>query len=204
MASGALSAPAPGRAYPRLAHITLAMHALPTTLPPDVNAPAAPPSATPAGAPRYSAVGDSVMLGAAAELVRVFGDIAVDAAVSRQVSAAIEVLRQERDSGLLGDTVILHIGNNGGFSGQQFDEVMQVLGPERRVLFINLKEDRAWEEPNNAVIAAGVARHPNARLADWRSLSLEHPEFFWDDGIHLRPEGARAYVELIVAALVQE
>ncbi|MGQ9682085.1 MAG: acyltransferase family protein [Anaerolineae bacterium] len=165
---------------------------------------AAPPSPAPPGPPRYSAVGDSVMLGAAGEMVRVLGDITVDAAVSRQVGAAIAVLRQERDAGRLGSTVILHIGNNGGFTAAQFDEVMQVLGPERRVLFVNLKEDRPWEEPNNAVIAAGVARYPNTRLADWRSVSLEHPEFFWDDGIHLRPEGARAYVELIVAALAQE
>ena len=51
--------------------------------------------------------------------------------------------------------------------------------------------------PNNAVLADGAGRHPNAVVVDWYAASLEHPEYLWEDGTHLTPEGARAYAGLI-------
>jgi hypothetical protein len=50
-------------------------------------------------------------------------------------------------------------------------------------------------------LAEGVARYPNAVLVDWHAASIDHPDFFWGDGIHLRPEGAQAYAQLIAASL---
>jgi hypothetical protein len=34
-------------------------------------------------------------------------------------------------------------------------------------------------------------------LIDWHNIGGAHPEYFYEDGIHLRPDGARAYAELI-------
>ncbi|MHB0878867.1 MAG: acyltransferase family protein [Anaerolineae bacterium] len=151
-----------------------------------------------------SAIGDSVMLGAAGALEEEIPGIGIDAAVSRQARAIIEVLTQRRDAGELGPLVVVHIGNNGSFSSKQFDEVMTVLGESRRVVFVNTKVPREWEGTNNTVIAEGVQRYTNAVLADWRGGSVDHPEYFWDDGIHLRPDGAKAYAQLIAAALAEE
>jgi hypothetical protein len=75
--------------------------------------------------------------------------------------------------------------------------MMQVIADVPRVMFVNVKVPRAWEVPNDAVIADGVQRYPNAVLVDWRGASVGRPDFFWDDGIHLRPEGAAAYAALI-------
>ena len=36
----------------------------------------------------------------------------------------------------------------------------------------------------------GVKKYKNAVLLDWHGYGGAHPEFFYDDGIHLRPEGA--------------
>jgi hypothetical protein len=47
------------------------------------------------------------------------------------------------------------------------------------------------------VLAEGVERYPNAVLADWYSASVDHPEFFVEDGVHLSIDGQRAYVDLI-------
>jgi lysophospholipase L1-like esterase len=55
---------------------------------------------------------------------------------------------------------------------------------------------RPWEDQVNDTLADGARRY-NAALVDWHSFGGEHPEFFWDDGIHLRPEGAAAYAQLI-------
>jgi hypothetical protein len=148
--------------------------------------------------PRVTAVGDSVMLGAAPQMAdAVEGGVDVDAKVGRQVSAVIDLLRTRRDSGHLGPVVLLHIGNNGVFTDGEMDDLMRLLRCEYRVVFVNLKEPRPWEGPNDQVIANGVARYANAMMIDWRTASIDHPELFYDDGIHLRPDGARAYASLI-------
>jgi hypothetical protein len=151
------------------------------------------------GEQRVLAIGDSVMLGAATELKRVLGNIEVDAAISRQVANAIEILRAKKAAGQIGPVVVVHVGNNGTFSVGQFDEIMQLLADVPRVVFTNVKVPRSWEGSNNAVLAEGVSRYPNAVLVDWYAASISHPEYFWDDGIHLRPEGARAYADLIAS-----
>ena len=137
------------------------------------------------------------MLGAANTLAPTVGNIEVDAEVGRQVSATIDLLRAYRDAGRLGDVVVVHMGNNGTFSANQFDQMMEVLANVRRVVFVNLKVPRSWEGSNNTVLAEGVTRYPNAVLVDWHAASVDRPDFFWSDGIHLRPEGAQYYAQLI-------
>jgi hypothetical protein len=163
--------------------------------------PAATPTRTQPPVPqKVSAVGDSVMLGAAGEIRRVVGNVEVDAQVSRQVSAGLSLLTAYRNSGRLGGMVVVQLGNNGTFTAAQFDAIMNVAGG-RRVVFMTVKVPRAWEAPNNAVIRAGVSRHPNAVLADWKGASASHPEYFGSDGIHLTRSGAQAYARMIADAV---
>lgn len=138
-----------------------------------------------------------------------FGDIGssietlatVNAEIGFQASDAIAVLQQRQASGQLGENVVIHIGNNGPIRAAEFDEMMRVVGEGRRVVFVNVKVPRNWELRNNAVIANGVERHPNATLVDWYGASVSRPELFWEDGMHLRPEGAQLYADLIVGGL---
>ncbi|HEX2914288.1 MAG TPA: acyltransferase family protein [Chloroflexia bacterium] len=159
------------------------------------------PTPTPPPASHITAVGDSVMVGAAKELGTNVGEIDIEATVGLQFADATRIIKAQRDSGQLGKEVLVHIGNNGSFNAKQFDEMMQIIGPERKVIFVNVKVPRPWENANNRTLAEGVARYPNAKLVDWRSASIGHPEFFWDDGIHLRPEGAKFYASLIAGYL---
>jgi hypothetical protein len=150
---------------------------------------------------RGFALGDSVMLGAARELQRVMPGLTVDAKVSRHMSAAIETLRQRRQA-LTGDQfIIVHIGDNGFVKPSQFDELLQLVKDVPRVIVLNLKEPRRWEQANNLIIADTVRRYPNAVLIDWRAASSQHPEYFGPDGIHIGTVGARAYTLLIVEQL---
>src|SRR5262249_57125258 len=66
------------------------------------------------------AIGDSVMLGASYELHNAVRDMDVDAQVGRQVSAALKLVRERKDTHRLPPVVIIHLGNNGTFSAQQF------------------------------------------------------------------------------------
>src|SRR5918999_1820827 len=149
-----------------------------------------------------SAIGDSVMLGAVGGLQKeIKGLTVVDAEVGLQIYAATDTLRYRRALGQLGDVVIVHLGNNGTFTRRQFDEIMRILSGVDRVLFVNVSVPRAWEEPNNEVIAEGVERYPKAVLVDWHSASADRPEIFYSDGYHLRPRGQQLYTDLISSQL---
>jgi hypothetical protein len=147
------------------------------------------------------AIGDSVMLGAQREMYRLIPNIEVDALGSRQATAGIETLRIAKNSGRLGEAVVIHLGTNGAFSPKQFDEMMQILADVRKVIFLNIKVPRGWTAPNNRIIVEGVARHPNAVLIDWAGIGELHPEYFSGDGFHLSFTGATAYTERILAEL---
>jgi lysophospholipase L1-like esterase len=167
----------------------------------------APPAATSAPAGWVSAVGDSVMLGAVDALQQEIPNLAlVDAQGSRQPPAAIDVLRRRQAVGQLGDVVVLHVGNNGTFPAEQFDEMMRVLVGVRKVLVVNATVPAGVPDPiavpNNAVLADEVRRYPkNAVLVDWQAESAGHPEFFGEDGVHLTSQGAQAYADVIAARL---
>lgn len=162
---------------------------------------APPPREHPAGPVRVTAIGDSVMLGAARELAEAVSGIDLDAELGRQVWQVIAMLEDRRESGQLGEIVLLHVGNNGAFRAKEFDQIMEVVGEERRVVFLTLKVQRSWEDGNNRVISEGVRRYPQALLVDWREAIGERPELLWTDGTHLRPEGATFYVELLAPYL---
>ena len=89
------------------------------------------------------------------------------------------------------------MGTNGVITQGHMDAIMEILKDRKRVVFINLKVPRRWEQPDNDVLASNVSKYPNAVLIDWHTIGDAHPECFYPDGIHLRPDGARAYAELI-------
>jgi lysophospholipase L1-like esterase len=77
--------------------------------------------------------------------------------------------------------------------------MMDVLAGVDKVVFVNDKVPRFWEQPNNEVLAEGTRRYPNAVLVDWYSASVDRPELFAKDGIHPQPAGRRLYAEMIAA-----
>ncbi len=153
-----------------------------------------------------SALGDSVMLGAVEALQQEIPNLGLlNAQGSRQPSAAIDILKQWQTAGYLGDAVVIDIGNNGPFSSEQFDEMMQVLDKVPKVLIVTLTVPPGVEDPiamsNNTVLTDGVQRYPNTVLVDWQAASIDHPEYFSADNTHLSLQGAEAYAHLIAAHL---
>jgi len=142
------------------------------------------------------AVGDSVMLGAEQSLKARIPGIFVDAWVSRQFWDATAVLQAYKNEGLLPPTIVVHMGTNGSFSDEQFDQMMAVLG-KRKVFFVNAREPRTWEKEVNDRLATDVRTYPNAHLIDWHDFGGVHDNWFVSDGIHLTGAGARGYADLI-------
>jgi peptidoglycan/LPS O-acetylase OafA/YrhL len=144
------------------------------------------------------AIGDSVMLGARESLHDEIPGIYVDAVVSRQFWDATAVIQAYKDAGLLPGTIVIHLGTNGAFRDDQFEQIMAAIGPDHRVFFVNAHEPRPWESEVNSRLWIDVQRYPdNARLIDWHRWSDKHPEWFVQDGVHLTGPGAHEYASLI-------
>jgi hypothetical protein len=148
------------------------------------------------------AVGDSVMLGARTMLRERMRRAHVDAALSRQVADGLDVLRAMQADDLLGDAVVIHLGNNGSFTSSQFDEMMQILSEVDRIVVVSVKVPRRWEGSVNRTLVEGAERYPSVAFVDWHSQWHSCPgEVFASDGVHLAASGASCYAELIAAAL---
>lgn len=158
-------------------------------------------------APRITAFGDSIMLGTRAYLELAFGsDIAVDAEVSRQFSQLPKTIadyKSDPDNPPLGDVVIIHLGTNGFLNSRVFDETMEQLETTQRVLFVNVRVPRTWEDEVNRQLAGGVERWDNAYLVDWHGYSAGQEDDWINptDGVHMVREGALAYTQLLQASI---
>ena len=101
--------------------------------------------------------------------------------------------------------MVVHIGNNGPFGAEKFQEMMQVLASVRKVLVVNMVVphgvDNPVAVPKNAMLAERVRRYPNAVLVGWHAADAGHPEFVERDGIHLTLQGAQAYADLTAGYL---
>jgi hypothetical protein len=139
-----------------------------------------------------TAVGDSVLLDYQDPLQTDIPGINVQAIVGRQWGTGEAVLAGDKEAGQLGAEVIVALGTNGPITAADFDTMMDILSGASRVVFVNVHVDRPWQDPNNAVLAAGVTRVHNAVIADWATLAAANPGWFGTDGTHLAIDGVGA------------
>ena len=146
-----------------------------------------------------TAIGDSVMLGVADQLMAKIDQTKVDAEVSRQASGVLERVQKLAKKGLLAPTVVIHTGTNGIVTEDQLRGMLDILSDRERVVVVNTNVPRPWMEPNNELIAAVVPEYPNAVIADWYSVSVDNPEYFVSDGTHPQwPSGIKAFVREVM------
>ena len=139
------------------------------------------------------AVGDSVMLGARWALQD--RGFEVDAEKSRQAGAGPSVVRKQGAG--LQSAVVVHLGTNGVFPPDTCDRLVDQVGAQRTLFLVTVKVPRSWERSNNRTIRECARRFDNVRIVEWNTAATSHPEWLYDDGVHLRPDGARAFARLI-------
>ncbi len=159
------------------------------------------PTSAPAPPPQVTAIGDSVMLGAAPALQAKIPELRVDAEKSRQMGHAIDIIRAQKAAGTLSPVVVIHLGTNGTIVDGHMEALLSLLADRQRVVFVNLKVPRSWEQADNDVIQRYVPRFGNAVLINWNGEGSIHPEFFAADGFHLNTDGAIRYADLIAAQI---
>ena len=160
---------------------------------------AVPPPASTIGT--ATAWGDSVMLGAGWAVKQAIPGVVVNAVVGRQAGSLPSGVAELRRAGLLGQTVIIHVGDNGLFLRSSLDDALNALADRRRVVIVTIKVPRRWEDPTNALLRSVAAAHPkNVVIADWHAAASGHPEYFVKDGVHLTTAGCLAFAATIAAA----
>ena len=110
--------------------------------------------------------------------------------------------RLARKADTLPSRVIVHLGTNGGATARELDTIMALLGPDRLVLWstIQLPDDPTrytYERSTNDAIAGLAQQYDNALVFDWESVSRQHPEWLYVEGIHMTPEGCEGYAGLV-------
>lgn len=151
------------------------------------------------GGDGISAIGDSIMLGAADALRAEIPGITVDAKVSRQVTAAQGIVEEMEASGTLGDTVIIALGTNGTFAYSTGQSLLDCIG-DRKVYWV-LTGGTWWAGSVNSMIAELSGNNANVTLLDWPSAEAAHPEWTGADGIHLTGAGAQGYADFIAQGI---
>lgn len=149
-------------------------------------------------------VGDSVSLGAKSCLTPL--DYRLDSEVGRQFTVGLQRIRIQASQGLP-DTVVVHLGTNGPFGADGFREVMGILGGQRRVVWVTIAlPDRSpygFRDGLNQMIRGLAAEYPNVRVADFGDQARTHPEWFYDDGVHINSAGCQGYAQIIDGAVTE-
>jgi hypothetical protein len=69
------------------------------------------------------------------------------------------------------------------------------LCKDRQVFWLTTNNN--WQFYNTDTILSFAEDYDNVTIIDWDTFSDGHDEYFYRDGIHLRPEGREAYTKLI-------
>jgi hypothetical protein len=141
------------------------------------------------------------MVDAAPYLEQSLPGIAIDAQVGQQLNQVQSAVPQLKGEGAIGNRLILELGTNGPYTSAQLVALLDSLGPMRRIVLVNTRVPRSWQQQVNDTIA-GVARtYPNTMVVNWYADSAAYPQYLYPDGVHLNATGAKYYASLLVRAL---
>jgi peptidoglycan/LPS O-acetylase OafA/YrhL len=150
--------------------------------------------------PSISAFGDSVLLGAQYPLGQDTRHLKLDAVEGRQAYDVLDDIASQARAGTLEPDVLIHIGDNGIIDPSQLKSTLQLLR-NKRVVMMTVRVPREWQDSNNQIIRAAAAQFPNVTLVDWYALSANHiGSWLYSDGIHLTPDGAIGYTNIVLGA----
>jgi hypothetical protein len=156
------------------------------------------PSFVPGRAPL--AIGDSVLLGAAAAVAA--RGYTVDVRGCRQVGEGLALLRSRRRAGTLPRFVAIVLGTNGPIARGDVHAALRIVGPGRLLGLVTPRELGGGSGSDAATLRAVARERPHRTLLlDWVAFASGRPGLTYGDGIHLAPEGQDAMAELLARGL---
>jgi hypothetical protein len=147
-------------------------------------------------------LGDSVTLGAMVSIPTALAawELVFDSKESRRIDQGIDIVHAK--GGLVGRVLVVHLCTNwgGGDFGAAAARLMGSLADVDRVVWVTcVPWIPAVGAANDAILALPLL-YPNVVVADWAAVAMT-PGFVYDDGLHLRTEGAEGFAALIAAVV---
>jgi hypothetical protein len=161
-------------------------------------------SGPPKNTVKITAMGDSVMLGAAPQLKDRFGeDSYVNAEKNRQWYQGVTAVHVFKQQGRLGGVLIAHLGSNGPAKPEYIDAIMkEVKGISHHVVLVTVRVTKPWQDQVNQVIKDAAKKYPQSIvIANWYRMSEGHHDWFYSDGTHLTRTGAEQYTKLLAGSV---
>ncbi len=152
-----------------------------------------------------SVIGDSVFLGAAPAFKKLYKNAVIDAKVSRQVVQALDIAKNLDKKGKLGDTVIIALGTNGNFNSATGQKLIDYLGPDRTIYWIDAygRDLPGTKDVNNTIRRVAKANN-NVHVISWSKEGPKHPDWFYQDGIHLNITGQKKFAKFVQKNMITE
>ena len=142
-----------------------------------------------------TAIGDSLISGNSIGFEEEFPEINFLAEPIRQWEQGVEVVKEGNQQGLIRQNVILDFGTNGGVADEDLvRQVLDELGPNRRILLYNIYSPSTFVDEANEIYEKFAEEYPNVYLVDWNSVASAHPEYLLSDRTHTNIEGQNAFV----------
>jgi peptidoglycan/LPS O-acetylase OafA/YrhL len=148
---------------------------------------------------QIDAYGDSIMVGSVHALEYYFPGIRMDAKSNRRWSDALDVVSARGKANRR--AVVLAFGTNAGIDEKAVRATLDVLGPDRMVVLVNLMGPFARIESDNASLTALAKGRPNVIVADWAAAVRDHPEQLQADRIHPSLKGSHLFAKTVRQAL---
>jgi hypothetical protein len=150
---------------------------------------------------QVTAIGDSVMAAGAMALAAAMPGIYIDAKPDREMPAGLAIVRRLADTGRLRPVVVIGLGTNYLVTTRQLNELMQILGPDRKLVLINTYVPDSWSKQVNATEAAFIRQHPSVTPADWYDTIRNRMNILWPDHIHPEIPGTYVYARMVRRAV---
>jgi hypothetical protein len=143
------------------------------------------------------------MVDATADLQSAITGMQIDAEVGRLVEPGVSILAGMAANGTVADTTVFALGTNGPFLSSQLAELVRLTAGHRLIVVTTHCAACSWTDANNAMVRAECTPARHCYVAHFQAHARRHPEWFYNDGVHLPSAGAgaRAYARLVVATL---
>ena len=99
---------------------------------------------------------------------------------------------------------MLAFGTNAGVTEQTVVETLDVLGPDRMVVLVNLYNPKStWIDESNATLARVASTRPNVIVADWNAAIRANLGLLQSDKVHPGIAGAHLFAKTVRAAMAE-
>ena len=94
--------------------------------------------------------------------------------------------------------MIISLGTNGKFNPATGQELIDYLGTDRTIYWINAYgKELEFQKEVNQTIREMVKKNRNVHLIAWADEAKKHPDWFYQDGIHLNAAGQNGFAKFI-------